>query len=76
MCLWRAVLQKKIFSSIFLTGKGFARTDWAPEFMKQICNRRRVFVETAIFAKGAAMKAEEYLDERVPGLLSASVREN
>ena len=54
-------LQKKIFSSIFLTGKGFARTDWAPEFMKQICNRRRVFVETALFAKGAAMKAEEYL---------------
>nr|WP_329752023.1 DUF5716 family protein [Clostridium sp. CM74B_53] len=56
-------LQKKIFSSIFLTGKGFARTDWAPEFMKQICNRRRVFVETALFAKGAAMKAEEYLTE-------------
>lgn len=56
-------LQKKIFSSIFLTGKGFARTDWAPEFMKQICNRRRVFVETALFAKGAAMKAEEYLNE-------------
>ena len=57
------LLQKKIFSSIFLTGKGFARTDWAPEFMKQICNRRRVFVETALFAKGAAMKAEEYLNE-------------
>ena len=56
-------LQKKIFSSIFLTGKGFARTDWAPEFMKQICNMRRVFVETALFAKGAAMKAEEYLNE-------------
>ena len=59
----KAFLQKKIFSSIFLTGKGFARTDWAPEFMKQICNRRRVFVETALFAKGAAMKAEEYLNE-------------
>ena len=60
-------LQKKIFSSIFLTGKGFARTDWAPEFMKQICNRRRVFVETAIFAKGAAMKAEDYLNESGSG---------
>lgn len=57
-------LQKKMFSSIFLTGKGFARTDWAPEFMKQICNRRRVFVETALFAKGAAMKAETYLADR------------
>lgn len=60
-------LQKKIFSSIFLTGKGFARTDWAPEFMKQICNRRRVFVETALFAKGAAMKAGGILKrERFP----------
>ncbi len=44
-------------------GKRFARTDWAPEFMKQICNRRRVFVETALFAKGRAMKAEDYLNE-------------
>ena len=58
-------LKKKIFSSIFLTGKGFARTDWAPEFMKQICNRRRVFAEPALFAKGAAYKAESYL--RKPG---------
>lgn len=57
-------LQKKVFSSIFLTGKGFARTDWAPEFMKQICNRRRVFAEPALFAKGAAYKAESYLKKK------------
>ena len=59
-------LKKKIFSSIFLTGKGFARIDWAPEFMKQICNRRRVFAEPALFAKGAAYKAESYLQK--PGV--------
>ena len=35
--------------------------------MRQICNRRRVFVETAIFAKGAAMKAEDYLNESGSG---------
>ena len=64
-------LKKKIFSSIFLTGKGFARTDWAPEFMKQICNRRRVFAEPALFAKGAAYKAESYL--RKTGSLPVSV---
>mgnify|MGYP005753180251 FL=1 len=57
-------LQKKVFSSIFLTGKGFARTDWAPEFMKQICNRRRVFAEPALFAKGAAYKAESYMKKK------------
>lgn len=58
------LLQKKLFSSIFLTGKGFAKTDWAPEFMKNVCNRRRVFVEPALFAKGAALKAEDYLHEK------------
>lgn len=57
-------LQKKLFSSIFLTGKGFARTDWAPDFMKQVCNRRRVFVEPSLFARGAALKADDYLHEK------------
>lgn len=57
-------LQKKLFSAVFLTGKGFARTDWAPEFMKNVCNRRRVFVEPALFSKGAALKAEDYLHEK------------
>lgn len=56
-------LQKKLFSSVFLTGKGFSKTDWAPEFMKQVCKRRRVFVEPSLFAKGAALKAEDYLHE-------------
>lgn len=57
-------LQKKLFSSVFLTGKGFSRTDWAPEFMKQVCKRRRVFVEPTLFARGAALKAEDYLHEK------------
>lgn len=56
-------LQKKLFSSVFLTGKGFQKTDWAPEFMKKVCHRRRVFVEPALFVKGAALKAEDYLHE-------------
>lgn len=58
------LLQKKLYSSIFLTGKGFTKTDWAPDFMKKVCHRRRVFVEPALFAKGAALKAEDYLHER------------
>jgi len=57
------MLQKKLFSSVFLTGKGFSKTDWAPEFMKQVCKRRRVFVEPSLFARGAALKAEDYLHE-------------
>ena len=58
------LLQKKLFSSVFLTGKGFTKTEWAPEFMKKVCHRRRVFVEPALFAKGAALKAEDYCNER------------
>ena len=58
------LLQKKLFSSVFLTGKGFAKTDWVPDFMKKVCHRRRVFVEPTLFARGAALKAEDYLHER------------
>ncbi len=57
-------LQKRLFSAVFLTGKGFAKTDWAPDFMKQVCAKRRVFTEPALFARGAAMKAEDYRRER------------
>ena len=57
-------MKKKLFSSVFLAGKGFAKTDWAPGFMKQVCNRRRVFAEPALFARGAALKAEDYLHEK------------
>ena len=35
------LLSKKLFSSIFLTGKGFDRTDWAGEFMKLVCHRKK-----------------------------------
>lgn len=58
------LLQKKLYSSIFLTGKGFGRTDWAPEFMKQVCHRRRVFADPSLFARGAALKAGDYLEKR------------
>jgi hypothetical protein len=54
-------LEKKLFSTVFLTGKGFERQDWATGFMKLACNRRRVFVENVLFSKGAAVKAGDYL---------------
>lgn len=50
------LLQKKIFSSVYLSGKGFARCqEWAGGFLKTILNnKRRVFATESIFAKGAA----------------------
>ena len=58
------ILQKRLFSAIVLTGKGFENTEWAPEFMKQVCSRRRLFVENPLFSKGALMKAADYLQEK------------
>ena len=58
------LLQKKLFSSVFLTGKGFENRDWAAGFMKLICNRRRVYAEAELFAKGAVLRAEDLLREK------------
>ena len=58
------ILQKRLFSAIVLTGKGFENTEWAPEFMKQVCSRRRLFVENSLFSNGALMKAADYLQEK------------
>ena len=57
------LLEKKLFSTVFLTGKGFERQDWATGFMKLACNRRRVFVENVLFSRGAAIKAGDYLTQ-------------
>ena len=54
-------LGRRLFSGIILTGKGFEETDWAPEFMKKICARRRVFTETSLFYRGACLRAKDYL---------------
>ena len=58
------LMQKKLYSSVFLTGKGFLNREWAEEFMKLICTKRRVYMETAIFAKGAAYRAMDFLQEK------------
>ena len=58
------ILQKRLFSAILLTGKGFENTDWAPEFMRQICSRRRVYVENSLFSQGALMRAADCLQEK------------
>lgn len=60
------LLQKKLFSSVFLTGKGFERYDWAADSMKILCSRRKVYMEPELFARGAAFKGMDYLEEKSP----------
>ena len=57
------LLSRKLFSTVLLTGKGFERQDWAGGFMKLACNRRKVFVEEYLFARGAAYKGMDYTHE-------------
>lgn len=58
------LMSKKLYSSIFLCGKGFRTQDWAGDFMKMVCSKRRVYMESELFAKGAAYKAMDYLNEK------------
>ena len=51
------LLQKKLISSVFLTGEGFTNVDWAKEFLKKLCNKRKVFSGQHLFADGAALVA-------------------
>ena len=48
------LLDKKVVSSVFLTGKGFEDLNWAEEFLKILCKKRRVFAGQGVFARGAA----------------------
>lgn len=57
------LFQKKLISSVFLTGKGFTNSDWAPGFLKVACNRRKVFAGQHLFANGAAYVAFDVLQE-------------
>lgn len=58
------MMQKKLYSAVFLTGKGFLERDWAEEFMKLVCTKRRVYMETGVFARGAAYRAQDLLQEK------------
>ena len=60
------LLQKKLFSSVFLTGKGFERHEWAEQSMKLLCSRRKVYMEPELYARGAAFKGMDYLQEKSP----------
>lgn len=51
------LMQNKNYSSAFLMGKGFEDRSWADEFMKLLCTKRRVYMELAVFSKGAACRA-------------------
>lgn len=66
------VFEKKVISSVYLTGDGFEKK-WYPNSLKVLCNGRRAFLGNNLYSKGACYtsirKCEEhdegpvYLDE-------------
>lgn len=58
------LFKNKIFSAVILTGKGFQTIEWAPEFTKSICRRRKVFVDEEIFSRGAGFKGADMASEK------------
>ena len=53
------MLQKKLISAVYLTGDGFASLDWAPDFVRKLCNKRKVYSGQHLFADGAALAAAD-----------------
>lgn len=58
------LLDRKLYSAIFLTGIGFAKQEWAAGFMKMVCTRRKVYVEHEIYCRGAAWKGADLMREK------------
>ena len=57
------LFKNKIFSAVILTGKGFQSIDWAPEFTKTICKRRKVYADDEIFSRGAGFRGADLASE-------------
>lgn len=70
------LFQKRLISAVFLTGKGFASTDWATDFLKYLCSKKRAFAGQQLFAAGAAYVAHDNIlaDSEYPFVLSCEGR--
>lgn len=60
------LLDKRIISSVLLSGRGLEDcSHWVKQsFLKTICSRRRVYVESSVFARGAVVVGVDDLRER------------
>ena len=56
-------LEGKAYSAVILSGKGFESTEFAPDFMHNICQRRRVCIEPRLIAIGAALRAQAIAEQ-------------
>lgn len=56
-------LEGKSYSAVILSGRGFESTEFAPDFMHTICQRRRVCIEPRLIAIGAVLRAKAVAEQ-------------
>ena len=69
----QSVFDKRIVSSVFLTGEGF-ENNWYPKSLRVLCNGRRAFIGNNLYSKGACYTAYRklYMHIENPVYLSES----
>ena len=63
-CFIQSVFEKKMVSSVFLTGKGF-ENNWYPNSLRVLCNGRRAFMGNNLYSKGACYTALRKMEEQL-----------
>ena len=53
------VFDKKVVSSVYLTGEGF-ENNWYPNSLRVLCNGRRAFIGNNLYSKGACYSSMRY----------------
>ena len=54
----QSVFDKKVVSSVYLTGEGF-ENNWYPASLKVLCNGRRAFLGNNLYSRGACYTPTE-----------------
>lgn len=65
-CFIQSVFDKKLVSSVFLTGDGFENS-WYPNSLRVLCNGRRAFMGNNLYSKGACYTAQRRVEEQLDG---------
>lgn len=65
-CFIQNVFDKKVVSSVFLTGDGF-ENNWYPNSLRVLCNGRRAFMGNNLYSKGACYTALKRAEEQIDG---------
>ena len=60
------MFDKKVVSSVFLTGDGF-ENNWYPNSLRVLCNGRRAFMGNNLYSKGACYTAMQRSMDLIDG---------